>query len=88
MGGEADWSVFLWFGSTALLVDRGDELLFLELWDNSSFKGLLLYAVYFLLKNDNLAVHTAVRMDLHNAMRRDFEELHCLKLYYRYKAHM
>ena len=47
MGGEADWSVFLWFGSTALLVDRGDELLFVELWDNSSFKGLLLYAAYF-----------------------------------------
>ena len=43
---------------------------------------------HIFIKNDNLAVHTAVRMDLHNAMRRDFEELHRLKLYYRYKAHM
>ena len=43
MGGEADWSVFFWFGSTALLVDRGDDLLFVELWDNCSFKGLLPY---------------------------------------------
>ena len=27
MGDEADWSVFFWFGSTALLVDKVDGVI-------------------------------------------------------------